>query len=357
MRSVQESPRRFQSVRSGRPLSSGRRDEAEARRARKHCSCIDHGAILSVGRYSDLIAELRRELLRHAPSLAEGLPLDWPDPKRRLRRERALRFWNYYWIALLDERPDLFHSDVRSSLIDTQALAYLFVRAQYPAAVPPLRLEHAERQQLDELRTQFRRWSGLAALSAPPRYRLVRRDCPVLVGERRAFSPERAACTFAWSPGPVRRTVVVYEKWLETCRAEGEPWLMVPVLLHEEIHGAHQLAAGRPQPYADDDRATPLIEELCTTLQSNVAELVVLHGRAPSRRQLMRWNDLSYRGEQLNGLVRLWPDLRRGDEIVAAAAALAVSAIGAGDEGAVLELLAAPSSRRGVAAWRRLLLG
>jgi hypothetical protein len=314
---------------------------------------------LGVGRYSDLIDELRIEWFRHARPLANGLQLDWPEPERgSLRRARALRFWNEYWITLLDERSDLFHADVRASLIDTQALAYLFVRSQYPASVPPLRLKNEERQQLDALREQFTRWSRLAALSAPPRYRLVRKDCPVLVSERRAFSPERAACTFAWSPGPVRRMVLVYEDWLEKCRADAESWLMVPVLLHEEIHCAHQLAAGWPQPYAVDDRVTPLVEELCTTVQSNVAELVVLHAKPPSRRQLCRWNGLSYRGEQLNALVRLWPDLRRGDEIVAAVAALAVSVLVAGSERAVLELLAARSSRRmGVAAWRHLLLG
>lgn len=304
-----------------------------------------------MNRYTALAAELRDSLaplLGDSPFRAE---LERAARARRLGRGRALDLWNDLWTLLRDERPDVFDGDFRGTLIDTQALAYLYVRRQYSAYVPPLRLTASERSELDELRQRFRTLTGLAALAGPARLRLVRDGCPILDAERRAFCPKRAAMTFAWSPGPVRRVVLVYESTVEELRADHDWWLL-SIVLHEELHSAVHLAAGCPPPYADDDAITPVVEELCISLLSNVAELLLLDGRLPTRRRLRAWNEMSSQGALLNQLLEALPG--DGEAVAAAAAALAVAAVAAGDADAVIELLAA-RSRRGGASWRRIL--
>lgn len=147
--------------------------------------------------------------------------------------------------------------------------------------------------------------------------------------------------------------VLVYESTLEELRREGHQWWVVVILLHEEIHSAIHVAAGYPPPYADDDTITPLVEELCVSLASNVAELLLLDRCPPTRRRLRRWNEVSYQGARLNALLGALPG-DEPDEIVAAAAELAVAVVAAGGRDAVLELLVA-RSRRSAASWRRIL--
>lgn len=302
-------------------------------------------------RYGALAAELEASLLpllADSPSRAE---LEREARALRLGRKRALDLWNECWTLLRDERPEAFDGDFRRALIDTQALAYLYVRRQFADYVPPLRLTASERGELEALRQRFRALTGLAALARPARLRLVREGCPLLDAERRAFCPKRAAMTFAWSPGPVRRVVLVYESTVEDLRADHTWWLLA-IVLHEELHSAVHLAAGSPAPYADDDAITPLVEELCVSLLSNVAELLLLDGRLPTRRRLRAWNEMSSQGALLNRLLDALPG--DGEAIAPAAAALAVAAVAAGDAEAVLALLAS-GSRRGVVSWRRLL--
>lgn len=303
-----------------------------------------------MNRYTALAAELRDSL---APLLGDspfGAELERASHARRLGRGRALDLWNDLWTLLRDERPDVFDGDFRRSLIDTQALAYLYVRRQYSAYVPSLRFTTSERKQLDELRQCFRTLTGLAALARPARLRLVRDGCPILDAERRAFCPARAAMTFAWSPGPVRRVVLVYESTVEELRADHNWWLL-SIILHEELHSAVHLAAGCPPPYAAEDAITPLVEELCASVVSNVAELLLLDGRFPTRRRLRGWNEMSSQGAHLNELLDALPG--DGEAVAAAAAALAVDAVAAGGADAVIDILRA-RSRRGDRSWRRL---
>lgn len=304
-----------------------------------------------MNRYAALAADLRDRvlpLLADSPSRAE---LEREACAPRLGRERALDLWNDCWTLLRDERPEVFDGDFRRALIDTQALAYLYVRRQYADYVPPLRLIASERGELEALRQRFRALTGLAALARPARLRLVRDGCPLLDAERRAFCPKRAAMTFAWSPGPVRRVVLVYESTVEELRLE-HGWWLLSIVLHEDLHSAVHLAAGCPAPYAAADAITPLVEELCISLLSNVAELLLVDGRLPTRRRLRAWNEISSQGARLNQLLDALPG--DAEAIAPAAAALAVTAVAAGDADAVLALLAT-GSRRGVASWRRLL--
>lgn len=294
-----------------------------------------------------LIEELRRELTVYDDADALGLP----PSQTRFTRRRARTIWNDCWTHLRDERPDVFHRDFRSSLIDTQALAYLFVRKQYSEFVPSLRLNRGERVALGRLREQFRRWTGLVALEQPARLRLVRDGCPLLSAERQAFSPDCSAQTFGWSPGPLRRTVLFYEDKLGELRRENLEWMLVAIVLHEEVHSAVHFAAGCPRPYDEDDTLTPLVEELAVKLVSNVAELV--DEGVPTRRRLREWNEVSYQGELLNRLLEAVPGAR-GDDIAAAASDLAVATVAAGSSEAVLAELAS-RSRRSRRWWRAAL--
>lgn len=312
-----------------------------------------------MSRRPDLVGELEREVrLRLGPQAAPALleAFDWPREGQRITSARQTQLWNDLWITLSNEHPELFARDLRRAIVDTQALAYLYVRRHYPASVPPLKLLPAERKALAIARAAFRRWSGLEALSRPARFRLVRASCPILTTERATWGSRRAAMTFAWSPG-VRRVVLVYEDFVSECRRDDRLWLLVGVLVHEELHSAHQLQAGCPLLYDEADRITPLVEELCAYVGSNVAELLLHDGRVPTRDELQEWNGLTHEGESLNALLSLWPDLAGGDEIVAAAAKLAVAVLRAGGEQNVLDLLAARSPRQMNAAWWRGQLG
>lgn len=254
----------------------------------------------------------------------------------------ATERWNACWAELRDEHPELFHRDFRRSLTCTDALSYLYVRERYPEFVPPLKLTSEERAKLGRLRMQFEQWTGLPALSRPASLRLIRSGCPILDAERASSSPDRAACTFGWSPGPVRRVVLVYEDRLIDWRQRGWQFLLLSTLLHEEIHSAVHLAAGGPELYAIDDEITPLVEELCVTLLSNIAQLFI-DSSIPPRHEVRRWNAFD-KESKLNVLLRAIPG-QHGDEVAASAAELAIATVSAGSADAVLELLAARSDR------------
>lgn len=300
----------------------------------------------------ELAAEASRALGEEgARSLLDEL--GWPKREGRVTQRRVLTLWNRYWMTLSNERPDLFHGDHVPSIIDTQALSYLYVREQYPDWVPPLRLSAGEKRALERARLVLHGWTELPALARPARFRLVRQGCPILQVEADREAGHRVAMTFAWAPS-VRRVVLVYEDFLDWCRQREMLFVFVGVLLHEELHSAHVLAAGIPQ-YDDVRQFAFALDELVVTLIGEIAELCV-DGNAPTRDDMLRWISHSHRRRSLEALLQLLPGEPR--ELVHAASELAVAGLRAADDHEVIGLLNARSTRRHRADyWRRLVLG
>jgi len=303
-----------------------------------------------------LVEELEVEALRalgpDAPAFLDDLR--WPKREQRVTRRRAATLWNHFWMALSYDRPELFHRDYVPAIIDSQAVAYLFVREQYPDFVPPLRLSAREKRTLAEVRDLMHMWTGLPALARPARYRMVLKGCPLLQAEADAeHAGQRVAMTFAWAPS-VRRVVLVYQDFLDWCRDADMLFVLVGVLIHEELHSAHVLAAGRPE-YNDDKQFALALDELAVKLIGEIAELCV-DGEVPTRADVLRWVRHSHERRRLEALLELLPG--EPPELVHAASELAVAGLRAADEREVNTLLDARSPRRHrTDYWQRLVYG
>ena len=304
-----------------------------------------------------LLDELEHEAQRQLGCEASRFlaELAWPVPNRRVSPLRAEDLWVDYWDKLAAHRPDLFAWGLRRDIAVAEALAYLYVRKQYPDWLPPLRLKDEERQLLRATRARIAAWTGLPALGRPAPRRLVRTGCPILEQERITKGGRRNGATFAWAPS-LRRVVLIYEDYLVEKRQEGCPHLLVGTVLHEESHSARLLAAGQPS-WTEDSEITYWLDELAAMQIGFLAQLMAKIGRVPTRQELERWNELQWPGTRINRLCRLWPKAAVPD-LVGALTDLTVSALQLQGERRVFALLDARSRRRHTPDhWRSLLYG
>lgn len=311
-----------------------------------------------MSRWGEVLEELTAEAYKALGADADCFlaELSWRAPGRRITALRAERLWNAYWISLSGKRPDLFYHDFCTDIEDTDVLAYLYVRKHYGEFVPPLRLRPKEKEAADNMRERLAAWTGWEDLLHPPQTRLVRADCPILWQERLVGAGMRGGCVYCWTPG-LRHTILLYEDFLNECRKNGWAFSLIGTLLHEEIHSAHLKAAGLPALH-DGKWAAYELEELCTTLEGKIVELMAFDGWEPTRADITWWNDRDKEdGARLNKLSRLWPKIGT-PELVKAISTLAISAVKSGSDEEVFSLLDSLSPRpHKTDYWRALLYG
>lgn len=197
--------------------------------------------------------------------------------------------WSQAWKRLAALAPDRFAvSPTGIGLITGYQLAFLYGLKNEPESVRPVELSAAEQQALDEGRALLYEWTGIRSLRRPGlHYQWDEGSVALSVTEEFDLYARIGGASFD-TVKRMRRMALYALAALNEVRAEEHPDALVgAAILHEEIHAAINVTAGRNRYF---HRILPkTINEAATQLTDLTIYRTLVLGTPPSRDEMISW--------------------------------------------------------------------